>query len=136
MKKQILLSIAAATLLSACAVAAPGIKKVVVAETTDATFEKDVLTSKDPVFVDFYATWCGPCKAMNPVVDSLAQKYAGRVKFYRVDVDRNKVASYLGVQGLPTFAVFVEGKPVGATVGMQEAVQLESILTKVAPPQK
>src|SRR6185437_3002559 len=65
------------------------VSAVEVADTSDATFKKDVLESKEPVLVDFYATWCGPCRAMSPVVDRLANQYKKEIRVYRMDVDKN-----------------------------------------------
>jgi thioredoxin 1 len=80
-------------------------------DTSEATFSSDVLQAQTPVVVDFYATWCGPCKMMMPIVSKLANRYNGRVKFVRVDIDKNKtLASEYQVTAIPTFVFFKDGK--------------------------
>jgi len=80
-------------------------------EVTDATFEENVLKSAQPVMVDFWATWCGPCKALAPVVDEVANAYSGKVKIYKMDVDRNNSTPMrYGVRGIPTLLIFKDGK--------------------------
>jgi thioredoxin 1 len=82
------------------------------------TFEADVLSSKEPVVVDFYADWCGPCRMMAPVVEQLAGEYAGRVTVGQLDVDVNQeIAIRYGVMGIPTLGLFREGKLVDRIVG-------------------
>ena len=82
------------------------------------TFEADVLNSKEPVVVDFYADWCGPCHMMAPVVEQLAGEYAGRVSVGKLDVDVNQeIAIRYGVMGIPTLGLFREGKLVDRIVG-------------------
>lgn len=117
-------------MLTGCAATASVNKSagpVSVHDTTDQTFKKDVLEANRPVFVDFYATWCGPCKIMAPIVDRLSQKYQGRLVVLRVDVDKNPgIATALGVQSIPTFAIFKNGKPVAATAGVMPEQVLSS----------
>lgn len=86
--------------------------------TTTAGFEKDVLQSELPVFVDFYADWCGPCKMIEPVVEQLAEEYTGRVKFVKLDVDANPdIAVKYGVMSIPTLIIFKGGKEFKRTIG-------------------
>jgi len=80
---------------------------------TETTFRKDVLKSKTPVLVDFWAEWCGPCKTISPFIDTLADKYAGKVKVMKLNVDENKqLANRFQVQSIPTFILFDGGQPV------------------------
>ena len=85
---------------------------------TDSSFHKAVLKSKKPVLVDFYADWCGPCKAVAPFVDKLSKEYAGFVKVVKLDTDRNKrTANKYFIRSIPTFIMFHEGEPVGRLNG-------------------
>jgi thioredoxin 1 len=78
---------------------------------TDATFEQEVLKSAEPVLVDFHATWCGPCKAMAPALEQVAQELAGKVKVVKVDVDENpRVTGTYGIRAMPTLLIFKGGK--------------------------
>ena len=82
------------------------------------TFETDVLKAEEPVVVDFYADWCGPCHAMAPLVEQLATEFAGRVKVGKLDVDINQdLAIRYGVMGIPTLGMFRDGKLVDRLVG-------------------
>jgi thioredoxin len=89
-------------------------------DSTDATFESDVLKSDLPVLVDFWATWCGPCRAIAPLVEALADENVGRLKVVKFDVQANmKTAMAYGVSNIPTLLVFKGGKIVGKQVGAQ-----------------
>lgn len=91
-----------------------------VTEVTDANFQQEVLSADLPVLIDFWATWCAPCKAIAPHVASLADENAGKLKVVKVDVQRNmKVASQFGVTNIPTLLVVKGGKEVGRQVGAQ-----------------
>jgi thioredoxin 1 len=102
-----------------------------VAEVTDATFEQSVLKSERPVMVDFWATWCGPCKALAPVVDEVAQAYNGRAKVYKMDVDRNNATPMrYGVRGIPTLLIFKDGKLQEQIVGYVPKDTIQKALDK------
>jgi thioredoxin 1 len=84
----------------------------------DSNFENEVLQSDQPVVVDFWAEWCGPCKAMSPVVDELANDMDGRMKVVKINIDDSPNApTKYGVRGIPTFMVFKGGQVVGTRVG-------------------
>ena len=85
---------------------------------TDASFQTDVLNAKNPVVVDYWAEWCGPCRMMSPTVDQVAADYAGKVKVGKLDVDSNQqTAMRYGIRGIPTLLLFKGGKVVDQKVG-------------------
>lgn len=87
---------------------------------TDDTFEKEVLRSDIPVLVDFWAEWCQPCKMVGPIVDEVAEEYAGKIKVGKVNVDENtKTPSDYGIMSIPTLMIFKDGKPEQTMVGVQ-----------------
>lgn len=89
-----------------------------VKEVTDVNFESEVVNSKTPVLIDFYATWCGPCKMMAPIIDDIAKDYAGKLKVVKVDVDESgETAATYGVTAMPTFVVFKDGQEVWRRLG-------------------
>ncbi len=89
-----------------------------VTDVTDQDFEEAVLKSTLPVLVDLWAPWCGPCRMVAPIVDKLAEKYQGKFKFYRLNVDENaQTASKYGVMSIPTLIFFKDGKAVDTVVG-------------------
>ncbi|HZR80856.1 MAG TPA: thioredoxin [Candidatus Binatia bacterium] len=82
-----------------------------VQEVTDSSFDGEVLQSKTPVLIDFWAPWCGPCRAIGPVVEQLAGEYAGKLKVVKMNVDDNpQTPSKYGVRGIPNLIVFKDGK--------------------------
>ena len=98
----------------------------------ESNFEQLVLQSEIPVLVDFWATWCGPCRMVAPVVEELAEEYAGRVSFGKVDVDQNpRVASQYGIMSIPSLLIFKDGKPVSNIVGFRPKDQLKKSLDDV-----
>lgn len=85
---------------------------------SDSTFEMDVLKAEGPVLVDFWAEWCGPCKAIGPALEELAGEYAGKLTVAKVDIDSNpKTPTTYNVRGIPTMVIFKDGKPVATKVG-------------------
>lgn len=87
-------------------------------EVSDATFDREVLQSEQPVLVDFWAVWCGPCKAIAPVVDVLAATYAGKLKVAKVNVDENGATpSRYNVRGIPALLFFKGGKVADQIIG-------------------
>ena len=85
---------------------------------TDESFRQDVLEAPGPVLVDFWAEWCGPCKAVGPVLDELARDYAGKLTVAKVDIDENPVTpNEYGVRGIPTMLLFRDGKLLDQKVG-------------------
>jgi len=98
---------------------------------SDNSFETDVLKSETPVLVDFWASWCAPCKAISPVVDGLADEYDGKVKIGKLNVDENPATpGKYGVRGIPTLILFKDGKVVDQVVGAVPKNQLESLVKK------
>ncbi len=85
---------------------------------SDATFASDVLEAQGPVLVDFWAEWCGPCKAIAPALEEIAGEYAGRLTIAKVNIDHNpKTPNDYNVRGIPTLVMFKDGKPVSTKVG-------------------
>ncbi len=102
-----------------------------IANVTDASFEADVLKSSTPVLIDFWATWCGPCRAIAPVVEQLAGEYAGKVKVVKVNIDENpKTPTTYDVRSIPTLLMFKDGKVVGQIVGAVPKPKIEELVKK------
>jgi len=92
-------------------------------------FDAVIAGAKVPVLVDFYADWCGPCKLIAPIVDELAQAWAGRALFLKLDTDRNPgFTQRFGIRGIPTLIAFRFGKESGRQVGLAQRAQLEQLL--------
>jgi thioredoxin 1 len=97
----------------------------------DATFDQEVLKSDVPVLVDFWAVWCGPCKAIAPAVEELAKQYKGKVKVAKMDVDEHQqVPQQYGIRSIPTLLVFKGGRVVDTIVGAVPKSKLEDSLKK------
>ena len=102
-----------------------------VVQLTDDSFESDVMKSSTPVLVDFWASWCAPCKAIGPVIDGLADEYDGKVKVAKLNVDENPATpGKYGVRGIPTLILFKDGKIVDQVVGAVPKNQLEGLIKK------
>ena len=97
----------------------------------DKNFALEVLQSDLPVLVDFWATWCGPCKSIGPIIDELAKEYTGRVKMAKLNVDENPATpSQYGVRGIPTLILFKGGKILEQMVGAHPKTRLVSMIEK------
>ena len=104
-------------------------------EITGANFETEVLQAKQPVLVDFWAEWCGPCKMVAPLLDEVATELAGRVKVAKIDVDTNpELAARYGIQSIPTLLYFVGGEVRDQTVGVTGKKAIVARLEKLTVP--
>ncbi len=102
-------------------------------EFTDANFDEVVLQSDTPVLVDFWAEWCGPCKALTPVIDELATEFDGKAKIGKVDTDANREVSVrFSVSAIPTVILFNNGEIVEKFVGLRGKKEFEDALTKLS----
>ena len=98
----------------------------------DSDFDQTVLQSEKPVLVDFWATWCGPCRMVAPIVDELADEYDGRISFVKLDVDQNpKTAAKYGIMSIPTLLIFKKGEPASHIVGFRPKEELKRNLEEV-----
>jgi thioredoxin 1 len=98
-------------------------------DVTEATFEQEVLQSETPVLVDFWAEWCGPCHAVSPVLEKIAEERQGEIKLVKVNIDEEQSLSLrYGVMSIPTMILFKDGQPAAAAVGAQPKSMLERSL--------
>ena len=96
---------------------------------TQEYFETEVSNYKGAVLVDFWASWCGPCRMLSPVVDELAEQYAGKVKFGKINVDEQpRLAMTYSVQSIPTLLLFKDGQPVNKSIGVVPKSSIEQML--------
>jgi thioredoxin 1 len=104
-----------------------------VTRVTSEQFEEQVLRSEQPVLVDFYAAWCGPCRILAPILEKIADEFAGRVKVVKVDIDHERdLAARYRITGVPTLILFEGGSDVWTTVGLPRGQELLEQLEKVS----
>ncbi|MCS7280957.1 MAG: thioredoxin [Desulfobacterota bacterium] len=99
---------------------------------TDANFKEEVLESDIPVLVDFWASWCGPCQMMGPIIDKLAEEYEGKVKVVKLNVDENpQTPAKYGIRAIPTLIIFKNGEIMERMVGAQPKTVVEEVIKRV-----
>ena len=102
-----------------------------ISEVQDNTFDQEVLQATTPVLVDFWAAWCGPCRALTPKIEEISKSYDGKVRFVKLDVEANPtVPAKYGIRGIPTLILFKGGKMVDQIVGNQPKDVIEQLISK------
>lgn len=100
-------------------------------ELNDVNFDSEVIRSTQPVLVDFYATWCGPCKKQVPIMEEIAKEYSGKARVAKINVEDGKIkATEYGISSIPALLVFKDGKVVEKMIGLHSQSQLSDILNK------
>ena len=98
----------------------------------DQTFKQEVLESKEPVIVDFWAPWCAPCRIVSPTIDELGKEYEGKVKVGKMNVDENpKVAGQYGIMSIPSIVFFKNGQPIKTMIGAQAKENYKEVIEAV-----
>nr|QCI06232.1 Thioredoxin [Dicranema revolutum] len=102
-----------------------------VSEVIDGSFDKEVISASLPVLVDFWAPWCGPCRMVAPVIDTIAQEYKGKIKVVKINTDQNPtIATQYGIRSIPTLMLFIDGEKIDTVVGAVPKTTLSSTLKK------
>lgn len=103
-----------------------------VLELTNDSFEQEVLKTSGVVLLDLYATWCGPCKALSPIVEKIAEDNEGSVKVAKIDIDKNmEIAQQYNVRSIPTLLFFKDGEVVESLLGLQDKEKIENIIKNI-----